>query len=112
MKTRIKELRESKHLTQNALAIAINCSQNYISQIELERTVPRADVLISIAKYFNTTVDYLLYLSEQRYKIETTLPSNQQKILTYTEKLYKLSAQERQTIYALLDVMIDLKEGK
>lgn len=109
MKTRIKELREAKHLIHNALAIAVNCSQNYISQIELERTVPRADVLVAMAK-FNTTVDYLLCLSEQRYKMEFTLTNSQQKSLIYTDKLHKLSNCERQIVYSLIDAITTLEE--
>lgn len=39
MKTRIQELRKSKNLTQIALAMSIDSSQNTISRIELEETV-------------------------------------------------------------------------
>ena len=60
MKTRIKELRDSKNLSQTALSLIAHCSQNNISQIENETTVPRADVLVSIADYFHTSVDYIL----------------------------------------------------
>lgn len=49
MKTRIKELRLSKNLTQTALAVIIGCSQNTISRIELEETIPSSEVLIELS---------------------------------------------------------------
>jgi len=67
MKTRIKELRTAKNITQTALALAIGSSQNVISKIELEYTVPDANILCGIADYFHTSVDYLLYRTDQRY---------------------------------------------
>lgn len=111
MKTRIRELREARHLSQNALAIAVNCSQNFISQIELGQTVPRADVLISIAKYFNTTVDYLLFLSEERYKIEITPSIKYNESLAYANKLLKLSDSARHTVFTLIDILCEEQKG-
>ena len=67
MKTRIKSLRTSRKMTQTALALAIGCSQNVISKIELEYSVPDAVILCKIADYFHTSVDYLLYRTDQRY---------------------------------------------
>ena len=52
MKTRIKGLRTSRKMSQTALALAIGCSQNVISKIELEYSVPDADILCKIADYY------------------------------------------------------------
>ena len=73
MKTRVKELRLAKHVTQIQLAVAIGCSQNTISRIELEEAIPNGDVLIKIAQYFNVTVDYLHY-----FKANKNIPIPQQ----------------------------------
>ena len=56
MKIRIRDLRTSKKITQTSLALAIGCSQNVISKIELEYSVPDADILCKIADYFHTSV--------------------------------------------------------
>lgn len=61
MNTRIKELRLSKGLSQLALAMKVGCSQNTISRIELGLSEPNSTILLNIAAYFNTSVDYLLH---------------------------------------------------
>ena len=66
MENRIKELRIQRKMTQNGLAMQIGCSQNLISRIELGLTSPDGDVLKSVARFFNVSVDYLLYETDQR----------------------------------------------
>lgn len=110
MKTRVKELRLSKKLSQRALGSIVNCSQNYISQVELEKALPRADVLVSIAKYFGVSVDYLLCLTDQRYRIETISLSLNKQIEEYSQKLLELSEQKRQTVNSLIDFLINQTE--
>lgn len=58
---RIKELRESKNMTQNELADVINISRDAFANYETrtDRQVP-FDRLINIADYFNTSIDYLI----------------------------------------------------
>lgn len=67
MKNRIKELREQKNINQICLALNVGCSQNTISKIELGTTEPRADLLVALAKYFNVSIDYLLYNTKYKY---------------------------------------------
>lgn len=60
MYPRIKELRESKGLTQREIADAIFCSQQVYSNYELgQRDIP-TEVLISLAEYFDVSIDYIL----------------------------------------------------
>lgn len=110
MKTRIKELRLSKKMTQRALGNIINCSQNYISQIELELALPRADVLVAIADYFNVSVDYLLCLTDQHYKNEITTPFENKQIMESARKLLNLSYKKRQAIENLIDILLNSNE--
>nr|WP_288974247.1 helix-turn-helix transcriptional regulator [uncultured Blautia sp.] len=70
MKTRTKELREKKNITQLCLATNVGCSQNTISKIELEMAEPKAGLLIELAKYFNVSTDYLLCRSDFKYSKE------------------------------------------
>lgn len=57
---RLKELRESRHLSQVRLAIDLHLSQNSISRYEnMEREVGY-ETLIRIADYFHVSLDYLL----------------------------------------------------
>ncbi len=110
MKTRIKELRLSKDMTQHALGNIVNCSQNYISQIELESALPRADVLVAIANHFGVSVDYLLYRTEHKHNIEIDTPHETKQAIDYAKKLINLSLKKRQAIDNIIDILLDPNE--
>jgi transcriptional regulator with XRE-family HTH domain len=57
---RLKALREAKEISQRTLAVFLHYSQQSIAKWESGDSVPPADVLARIAKYFNVSVDYLL----------------------------------------------------
>ncbi len=59
-KTRIKELRKQKKLTQIRLSIALEINQNNLSRYETDQCEADYSTLIKIANYFGVSVDYLL----------------------------------------------------
>ena len=60
MYRRIRDLREDKDLLQKDLAAYLQCSQVCYSSYELgKRDIP-TDVLIKLAEFHVTSVDYLL----------------------------------------------------
>ena len=58
MKNRVKELREAKHLTQTGLALKVGSTQQTISKIEREIGVPKLDLALIMADFFNVTLEY------------------------------------------------------
>lgn len=63
MYKRIRELREDKDLSQTAVANMLGMSQTGYSKYETgENDIP-TKILINIAKYYQTSVDYLLGLT-------------------------------------------------
>ncbi|WP_407383897.1 helix-turn-helix domain-containing protein [Ruminococcus sp.] len=66
MYRRIRELREDHDLRQQDLADYLNCSQVAYSRYELgKRDIP-TDVLIALARFYKTSTDYILDLSDKR----------------------------------------------
>ena len=64
MKTRIRNLREDNDLTQNELSNYLNISQVAYSYYELgKRNIP-LELLSKLADYYNTSIDYLLYRTD------------------------------------------------
>lgn len=64
MYKRIRELREDRDLYQKDLAEYLHCSQVAYSRYELgTRDIP-TEVLIALAKYYHTTTDYILGLTD------------------------------------------------
>lgn len=101
MKTRLKELRNTKKITQTALSVNIGCSQNTISRIELGEAVPNAEILIELSKYFNTSVDYILCLTDQKNNNSTISPSS--RLAAYCQKLQALTKSDREFVYNMID---------
>lgn len=63
MYKRLKELREDHDLTQVQISKYLNMSQTGYSKYETgENDVP-TKILIELAKFYNTSVDYLLELT-------------------------------------------------
>ncbi len=57
---RLKELRKSRKITQQRLAIELNLNQNSISRYESGEREADYQTLIALADYFNVSIDYLL----------------------------------------------------
>ena len=63
---RIRDLREDADLKQSDIAEILHCSQQVYSNYELgQRDIP-TDVLIRLANFYKTNVDYLLGLTDTK----------------------------------------------
>lgn len=63
---RIRDLREDNDLTQKDVADFLHIKQNTYSQYENgQRQIPIA-ALISLARYYKTSTDYILGLTDER----------------------------------------------
>ena len=63
---RIREIREDKYLAQSDVAKILNVSQVAYSFYEIGKRQIPIDLLIKLAKYYNTLTDYLLELTDER----------------------------------------------
>lgn len=62
---RIRDLREDKDLTQREVADFLHIKQNTYSQYENgQRQIP-LDFLIALAKFYQTSTDYILGLTDE-----------------------------------------------
>ena len=57
---RLKQIRKAKGISQLKLAMDLNTNQNTISRYETGEREPGIREPISLADYFNVSVDYLL----------------------------------------------------
>ena len=62
-RTRIKEVREGRDLTQKQIGQIINKSQQGYNHIEAGRSELKINDLIALCKYYNLSADYLIGLS-------------------------------------------------
>ena len=65
MNTRIRNLREDHDLTQKELSNLLNISQVAYSYYELNKRSIPLELLSKLADFYNTSVDYLLYRTDE-----------------------------------------------
>ncbi len=63
MKTRLKDLREDRDLTQKECAKIAYISKNSYIRYENDERTPPLDVIVSFAKYYNVSIDYIAKLT-------------------------------------------------
>ena len=76
METRIKILREDHDLTQKQLSSLLNISQVAYSYYELEKRSIPLELLSKLADFYETSVDYLLYRTDEYIPYPTVKQKN------------------------------------
>ncbi len=83
MKNRIKELREEKKMTQVRLSIELEVTQETVSAYEIEKHYPSVKSLLKMASLFDSSLDYILGLSDIRLLSRSdALPNNEIEVLS------------------------------
>lgn len=111
MKIRLKELRESKRLTQLGLAVRASTTQQTISKIEQGSCIPKVDLAIRLAKIFNVSLDYLFMLSNTKRSVEAQILCNS-KLEKYVDLIMdfeKLDDMNKETIRILIKRFLDVQ---
>ena len=94
-KERLKALRKNKHLTQNELADILNYGATAISNYENGRNQPSIKDLMTIAQFFNVSLDYLLCATDIDIPFNAHRENPQ---IAYIESfLYKLNEENLQS---------------
>ena len=65
MYQRIKDLREDRDLTQKDISKILNISQIAYSYYELNRRSIPLEILSKLADFYNTSIDYLVYRTDE-----------------------------------------------
>jgi transcriptional regulator with XRE-family HTH domain len=80
---RLKELREHRGLTQKDLAQRLNLTQSTIAYYENGKKLPTVETLLSLAKFFNVSTDFLLGISNSQTQNENTMQCNANAVPNY-----------------------------
>ena len=100
MLNKLYELRRSRNITQQRLAVDLGIDQASISSYESGKYLPTVEVLIKIANYFGVSTDYLLELSDVKVPVKT--PTDDQE--AYLLSLFSsLPAQHRERVIGYIE---------
>lgn len=76
---RLKDLREDKDLFQKDIAKYLNMSQTGYSKYEVGTNDIPTSILIKLADYYNTSIDYILYQTDERKAYKKSILKNKLK---------------------------------
>ena len=101
LKENIKQLRKTKGLSQEELAIKLNVVRQTISKWEQGLSVPDAEMLISISEVFETPVSTLLGENISESKVDD-LKAISEKLEIINLQLSRRKDERRKTVHWLL----------
>ena len=79
METRIRNLREDNDLTQKEISRFLNISQVAYSYYELNKRSIPLELLSKLADFYNTSIDYLLYRTDEMKPYKKSKLNNETK---------------------------------
>lgn len=114
MRGKLKELRESRHLTQTGMGARIGVTQQNISRYEKDVSTMPVEILLETADYFNVTTDYLLGRSEMKRNLEGQVQVNKEidEYFDLVEMYRDLDARDREIVLSTIVAMIKTKAKK
>lgn len=108
MKNNLKQIRNSKGLLQTKVAMDLNITQETVSSYETGRVLPSSDMLIKLADYYDTSIDYLLCRTNYNLPIDRIKPSNiTDEDFVILNKINSLSRADKEKIEAYIDGLND-----
>lgn len=113
MRTRIKELRLEKKMTQQALAKQLGINQTSLSKIESGISIPDALLLANLSRFFHVTTDYILFLSEERLTADSLLADNMRNLKKYRHLntiYHKMTQKQQKDLYIFLCSMLGMSD--
>lgn len=95
---RLREIRESQALTQEAVEAETRISQPYLSQIERDRKVPTSEMCMLIAEVLGVTDEVLAELHFERDRAEIQKLGYDPEIARLAAALERLDEEDRAAI--------------
>ena len=83
----LKKLRDKLNITQVRLSVAIEVSQETISAYEAGKALPSAETLIKMANFLNTSVDYLLDLTDNSLPVKDIKSNSYDELISIYNRL-------------------------
>ena len=104
MENNLKQIRNSKDLLQTKVAMDLNITQETVSSYETGRVFPSSDMLIKLADYYNTSIDYLLCRTKYDMPINDIKPNNiSESDFILLNKINKLSPNYKSKVEGYID---------
>ena len=106
----LQTIRKKLGLKQTKVAMDLNITQEAIFSYETGRVFPSSDMLIKLANYYNTSIDYLLCRTKYNMPIDDVKPNNiSDTDFILLNKINKLSTTNKAKVEGYIDGLNDSK---
>lgn len=114
MSGRLRELRESRRISQEVLGRELGTSQQNLSRYELDINTIPADMLIRLSTYYNVTSDYILGISNVKRNLEGQMRVSKviDENYDFLELYRGLSEDHREVLWHLAEDLKKLEEKR
>ena len=103
-KNNLQTLRKKRGYKQIKVAMDLDTTQETISSYETGRVFPYIDMLIKLADYYNTSIDYILCRTKYDLPINDIKPNNiSDEDFILLNKINKLSSTDKAKAEAYID---------
>lgn len=99
--SKLKQLRTEKKLKQEDLSKLLNVSRQSVSKYETNERFPDKEILVTLSKFFNVSIDYLLGLTDIREPAEELIKKGEVSIKPPSdiEKIYESLPTEEKKLF-------------
>ncbi len=114
MQNRLKELRKSRHITQEELGDMISVTQQNISKYENDVYEIPVDVLVKTSRCFNVSIEYLLGLTDIKRDIAGQVVVNEavDEYFDFIEAFKSLRDEDQELIWSIIEKMKQIRRRK
>ncbi len=104
----LKQIRKKRGELQIKVAMELGTTQETISSYETGRVFPSSDMLIKIAEYYNTSIDYLLGRTKYDLPIDEIKPNTiSEDDFLLLNKINALSTINKAKVESYMDGLLD-----
>lgn len=103
---KLKLLREEEGVTQSELAKKLGVSQSAVAQWEAGTRVPAAQAVVALARYFDTSSDFLLGLVDERLRLVPYFKELSQDEQTFMQAFTQLTAEKRNALAEIVRLFL------
>ena len=107
MRGKLKELRESRHMTQTGMGMELGVTQQNVSRYEQDINSMPVEMLEKAADFFAVTTDYLLGRTDVKRNLEGQLRVNKaiDEYYDLVETFRDLDKRDQEIIWATIETM-------
>ena len=106
---KLKLLREEEGISQKTLAEKVGVSQSAVAQWEAGSRRPTSDAVVAVARYFDTSSDFLLGLVDERLRLVPYYKGLSEKEQPFMQAYSQLTSAQKSAVGEIVRLMLENK---